>query len=165
MELMVKLELTPEYFKNKISMHFRLGDYKKIQHVHPLATYEYYERALNNILTTDNNVNNINNINKVLYFCEDDDEQDVLVTIYKLKEKFTTCEFERGDNTLKDWEQMLLMSLCKHNIIANSSFSWWGAYFNSNKDKIVCYPSKWFGDSIGHNTKDLCPEEWLKIDV
>jgi hypothetical protein len=71
----------------------------------------------------------------------------------------------RGDNTLADWEQLLLMSCCHHNIIANSTFSWWAAYFNSWKDKIVCYPSVWFGNIANHDTKDLCPEEWIKIQV
>ncbi|MFM8313149.1 MAG: alpha-1,2-fucosyltransferase [Deltaproteobacteria bacterium] len=60
---------------------------------------------------------------------------------------------------------MLLMSVCKDNIIANSSFSWWGAYFNSNPNKIVTYPSKWFGPIAGHDTRDLCPPEWNKINV
>jgi hypothetical protein len=60
---------------------------------------------------------------------------------------------------------MLLMSLCHHNIIANSSFSWWSAYFNSWEDKIVCYPSVWFGEVAKNNTKDLCPPEWVKINV
>jgi hypothetical protein len=56
---------------------------------------------------------------------------------------------------------MLLMSCCKHNIIANSSFSWWGAYFNSNADKIVCYPEVWFANNT--DTSDLCPLEWIKM--
>ena len=56
---------------------------------------------------------------------------------------------------------MLLMSCCEHHIIANSSFSWWGAYLNMNPDKIVCY-LKWF-NSESHNTDDLFPEEWIKI--
>ena len=55
------------------------------------------------------------------------------------------------------------MSCCQHNIIANSTFSWWGAYFNSNNNKIVCYPDTWFQPSVIHNTKDLFPDEWNKI--
>lgn len=158
--LLQKLNFTPGFLDNTISMHFRIGDYKKIQHVHPLATYEYYEGALSHIqqLKPDKNFT-------ILYFCEDDDIIDVLETINRLREKFPQYEFIRGDNTLQDWEQMLLMSLCHHNIIANSSFSWWGAYFNSNPDKIVCYPSVWFGEVTSHNTKDLCPNEWTKIIV
>jgi hypothetical protein len=98
----------------------------------------------------------------VIYFCEDVDIQIVEETIHKLKQKFS-YNFIRGDNTLQDWEQMLYMSLCSHNIIANSTFSWWGAYFN-NKDKIVCYPSIWFGPELTqHNTKDLYPDGWIKI--
>ena len=66
----------------------------------------------------------------------------------------------------QDWQQMLQMSLCHHNIIANSSFSWWGAYFNINPDKIVCYPSVWFGPKLAlHNLKDLCPSSWTKINI
>ena len=65
---------------------------------------------------------------------------------------------------MSDWEEMLAMSLCNHNIIANSTFSWWGAYFNSNEDKIVCYPSVWFGPELkNNNTVDLFPEEWKCI--
>ena len=59
---------------------------------------------------------------------------------------------------------MLMMSCCTHNIIANSSFSWWGAYFNSNKEKIICRPEKWFGPAmVDNNIQDLCPEEWIVI--
>ena len=66
--------------------------------------------------------------------------------------------FIKLENGLSDWEEMLAMSLCKYNIIANSSFSWWGAYFNENKEKIVCYPSVWFGEVLSyHNIKELHP--------
>ena len=152
--------LSNEYLSATISMHFRLGDYKKIPDFHPLATYKYYEKSLEFIQ------------NKystkpftILYFCEEDDHTEVLVSINKLINKFPNYRFIRGEPVLPDWEQLLLMSCCHHNIIANSSFSWWAAYFNSNKDKIVCYPSLWFGSVANLDTRDLCPPEWVKIDV
>jgi hypothetical protein len=157
--LLQKINMTNEYLTNTISMHFRIGDYKKIQHFHPLATYEYYKNALMHTKKMlDGNYT-------VMYFCEDVDIEDVLIIIHKLEHKFPDYLFIRGENSLDDWEQMLLMSCCHHNIIANSSFSWWSAYFNSNEDKIICYPSVWFGPSANIDTKDLCPPKWIKIPV
>jgi hypothetical protein len=104
-------------------------------------------------------------ITDILFFCEDDDINDVMETINKLKIALPNMHFIRASNLLKDWEQLLLMSCCKHNIIANSSYSWWGAYLNTNPNKIICYPSIWFGQQVGLNTCDLCPQEWNKIDV
>ena len=143
---------------NTISMHFRLGDYKNIQGCHPIAPYAYYEKALLYI----QHINQHNQFT-IVYFCEDEDIHDVSIVIEKLHHSFPHFIFTRGDNQLSDWEQMLFMSLCEHNIIANSTFSWWGAYFNSNPTKIVCYPSVWFGPQLTHDTKDLCPLEWSKI--
>ena len=90
---------------------------------------------------------------------------DVSKIVMHLVSKFPQYTFTRASNLLADWEQLLLMGCCSHNIIANSSFSWWGAFFNSNKEKIVCYPSVWFGATVGHNTSDLCPPSWAKIEA
>jgi hypothetical protein len=153
------LRLNKEDLNNTISMHFRLGDYKKLSDFHPIATPQYYENALNHF-----NSKFPEEKFSILYFCEDQDINDVQITIQNLENKFLNYKFIRGDNTLPDWQQMLYMSLCRHNIIANSSFSWWGAYFNTNPDKVVCYPSVWFGQTANIDTKDLCPQEWIKLN-
>ena len=157
-ELLSKLELSKDLLENSCSMHFRIGDYKKIQHVHPLASYGYYERSLTHLQ------NEIPDKNfTIYYFCEEDDLEDVLQIISPLAEKFPDYIFERGFKDIDDWEQMLLMSSCHHNIIANSSFSWWAAYLNTWTDKIICYPSVWFGPDIEHNVKDLPLNNWIRI--
>jgi hypothetical protein len=145
------------HLKKTISIHFRLGDYKKIQQYHPIMSYEYYKNSLDHILK------NIDYSPNVLYFCEDQDMDEVTLTIKKLSVEYPSIQFSRASNILNDWEQLLLMSACRHNVIANSSFSWWGAYFNSYVDKIVCYPSNWFGPACQKETIDLFPPEWSKI--
>ena len=144
---------------NTISIHFRLGDYKMLSHIYPILELSYYEKALNEIIQKTGTNSKFN----VIYFCEDKDLMDVLKIVNSLKELFPKCSFIRCPQHLKDWEQLLLMSSCRHNIIANSTFSWWGAYLNIHEDKIVCYPDTWFQKAIQHNTEDLCPDEWLRI--
>jgi len=142
-----------------ISMHFRLGDYKLYPDMHPILKKEYYCQALKYML----NEEHTNKLLKVLYFCEDSDLIEVEETIQYLENHFPSFIFIRASPTLGDWEQLVLMSLCKHNIIANSTFSWWGAYLNDNPSKMVCYPDTWFGPSINHDTSTLFPEDWVKI--
>ncbi len=62
------------------------------------------------------------------------------------------------------YHDFYLMSLCKHNIICNSTFSWWAAYLNKNPEKIVIVPNLWFKPEYNHNTKDLIPGDWTMID-
>jgi hypothetical protein len=159
-----KVRLTNKYLKlinedHPISMHFRIGDYKKLPSFYVILSINYYRAALNCILET-NKVNK-----KVLYFCEDQDLEDVETTITILKTEFPTLEFERADTELEDWEQLILMSLCRHNIIANSTFSWWGAYLNIYRQKMVVCPTAWFGPKLqqSHKLRDLYPESWIKI--
>ena len=159
-EILDKLCLTNETLTNVISMHFRIGDYKKIQDYHPLATYEYYEKALQHIREK-----NPNQEFTIYYFCEEIDIDDVLLIIRPLEAKFPDYKFERANNELADWEQLLLMSCCHHNIIANSSFSWWAAYLNTQEDKIVCYPPVWFGATANIDTRDLPESYWNKIHL
>ena len=148
-----------------ISMHFRLGDYKYKQDCHPVLPYEYYEKSLQYILDNED----LNKKWRVLYFCEKEDNRIVLEHIERLNKRFPTLLFIKADDTILDWKQLILMSCCNHNIIANSTFSWWGAYMNLYEKKMVCYPSIWFGEKItlgrSHHEYmvDLYPNDWKKI--
>ena len=158
--------------QNTISMHFRMGDYKLVPDCYEILTLEYYEKSirfiLNKIKKREKKSGKSKSSKNILYFCEDKDHQYVIPMIEKLKYIFPHLNFMKVDNDLwEDWEQMLLMSYCKYNIIANSTFSWWGAFLNSNENRIVCYPSIWFGPKNAHfDTRDLFPNTfWEKIEI
>jgi hypothetical protein len=141
-----------------ISIHFRLGDYKDLKNTHPILPYEYYYKSLKYLINPNENYN-------VLYFCEEVDKDVVEFIIFKLKKQFVNIEFIQCPFDIEDWKQMFLMSLCNKHIIANSTFSWWGAHFN-NREKIVCYPSIWFGkDLLHYHVKDLFPNDWIEIKI
>lgn len=141
-----------------VSMHFRRGDYKKLQECHPLLLTKYYEDSLSFILQHRGTERTT-----VLYFCEEEDNAEVGGMVNALQQSFPLVHFERCANQWSDWEQLLIMSGCRDHIIANSSFSWWGAYFNANPAKLVCYPSTWFGPAMPHETRDLFPPTWTCI--
>lgn len=143
-----------------VAMHFRIGDYAHIQEAHPILVLEYYKQALKHVIrhTPDHKLN-------VLIFSETRDIAVIMKHMDQLSTEFAPqCHFNMVPDTIEDWKQLLLMSVCDHNIIANSTFSWWGAYLNQNPDKIVCYPSTWFGPALKKNdTRDLFPAKWVKL--
>ena len=150
---------------NTISMHFRIGDYKNLQQFHPLMSSEYYAKSLQYILENNTNRNKDNLNPDILYFYEEADYQDVMNIINRLRIAFPQCIFKPVDTSIDDYNQMIIMSICKHNIIANSTFSWWGAYLNKSPTKIVCYPSIWFGPENPVIVDDLFPLSWTKINI
>jgi len=146
-----------------ISLHFRLGDYVLLQDHHPILPLEYYKKSIDYILSFLSSFRKI----KIFYFCEANDNEIVLGNIDKLKYKFQeeNIEFIKMKDDIPDWKQLLIMSVCNHNIIANSTFSWWGAFFNANPHKLVCYPSSWFGvKKQNYILNDLFPDIWKKIE-
>ena len=65
----------------------------------------------------------------------------------------------------KPYHDLYLMSMCKHNIICHSSFSWWAAYLNLNPNKIVVAPKHWVTKKCGLNYKDVIPKEWIALEL
>lgn len=150
----------PVFFTNKkpISMHFRIGDYAKASQVHPILHIEYYKEALKSL--SEKNPN-LSRDYFILYFFENIDKDVVYEKIKLLQQEYPGIEFRPCNENIEDWKQMILMSNCSHNILANSTFSWWGAYLNNNPDKVVIYPNKWI--NTHSEFKDLFPENWNKI--
>ena len=158
----LKKKVTQKYnynYKDFISLHFRLGDFKVLQDKHPIMPVEYYKNSIQLLLKKIKPKQVI----KILYFCEHQDNEDVNKIVALLSDQFTNCAFIKVNDQIPDWEQLLMMSSCGHNIIANSTFSWWGAYLNSSLTKTVCYPETWFGPKLPNDTCDLFPETWIKV--
>jgi hypothetical protein len=167
----VVMDKYSQYFdaqKTMIAIHFRLGDYKSKRYYHPVMNYEYFESSLDYIMANKHLISNEEPDNKmvrVLYFCEQEDNDYVGSKIELLKQKHAEVEFVKVDDTIEDYEQLLIMSCCHHNVMSNSSYSWWGSYLNNYESKIVCFPSKWFGEYYEHmyDHRDMMPESWIRI--
>ncbi|WP_433901435.1 alpha-1,2-fucosyltransferase [Sphingobacterium puteale] len=118
--------------KNSVSLHVRRGDYLQEPLFKDICTEEYYQKSVQYILETQESP-------LFIVFSND---------IAWCKSRFKDLnaifvEHNTGSNSFRDLQ---LMSLCKHNIIANSSFSWWGAWLNDNPDKVVISPRKWINE-------------------
>lgn len=136
-----------------VSLHIRRGDYiqkKRYQDVYSTCSLDYYKRAVEYITKT---------VENPTLFIFSDDKNWVKENL-KLSYESVYVDNNSG---IKSFEDMRLMSLCKHNVIANSSFSWWGAWLNNNKEKIVIAPKKWFNDESVVQT-DIIPENWIRLE-
>ena len=102
-----------------------------------------------------------------MIFAESNDDE--LVKVYlEIFKKFFNINFEKfyeiyGD--MKDWKELFYMSSCEHMIVANSTFSWFGAYLNNNPSKIIIRPDEWFGvNNQDKSLEDLFPTDWIKVN-
>jgi hypothetical protein len=130
-------------------MHIRRGDYVDLQNHHPLQPIEYYQKS----------VNIIGKNMHYLVFSNDIEWCKLNLT----KDSLGVKNIVYVEN-MKPYEDLLLMQQCNHNIIANSSFSWWGAWLNSNDNKKVIAPKLWFGPAYkDFNSPDNYCNEWIVI--
>lgn len=135
-----------------VSVHVRRGDYTKIANTQGICTLEYYRKALTELHRR---------VSPKMFVIFSDD---IDWARRNLKDYFgnTSVTYVDWNNGIESFRDMQLMSLCKHNIIANSSFSWWGAWLNQNPDKIVIAPSRWMN---GPGWTDIIPDDWCVINI
>jgi len=141
------------YMQNTVSVHIRRGDYlSHFKGCFEILDNDYYDKAFS-LFPSDS---------VFVFFGENPEDFDFCKSKFSLKKTL----YIQGESDIID---LFLMSKMKNNIIANSSFSWWGAWLNVNKDKKVIAPQKWFGKEhpnlwdSDEKTKDLIPESWERI--
>jgi tellurite resistance-related uncharacterized protein len=141
--------------QNTVSIHIRRGDYAssaRTNELHGTCSVSYYRQAVGTIKSrlTDPH----------FYFFSDEPNwvKDNLIADL---ENYYIVQHNTGADS---WQDMALMSQCQHHIIANSSFSWWGAWLNPDKEKIVIAPQNWFNAKTDYfNDADIIPKNWIKI--
>lgn len=134
-----------------VSLHVRRGDYvtnPAAAKTHGLCGKSYYEHAVKTVILS---------LKEPHFFVFSDDMEWVRGNL-ALPGKVTYVEHNGTESAFQD---LRLMSLCDHHIIANSSFSWWGAWLRGNEHGVVIAPAKWFAD--GRNTSDLTPIHWVRL--
>jgi len=136
---------------NAVSIHLRRGDYVKNSEtlaVHGVCTLAYYNNAIEKIAEK---------VAAPVFFVFSDDMEWVKDNL-DIPYSFHYIDHNKG---LDSYNDMRLMAMCQHHIIANSSFSWWGAWLGINPEKIVIAPRQWFAN--GANTADLVPTDWVRL--
>lgn len=136
---------------HSVSIHIRRGDYLTVPGAMSSCTEDYYRKAINIIYDY---------VQTPYFYIFSNDVEWSQNFAKKLGIPFTIIDHNKGKDSYQD---MFLMTQCKHNIIANSSFSWWGAYLNQHKDSIVIAPHNW---CVGHSEETLesdTPKDWIRI--
>lgn len=138
--------------KNVVGIHVRRGDYVKIGNTQGICTLDYYQKALD-LMRKKTDPEMFLIFSDDIKWCRENIEDllDGIPTIY--------VDWNKGKNSFRD---MQLMTHCKHNIIANSSFSWWGAWLNNNPFKIVITPGRWMNKG---GWVDIIPDDWYSIKI
>jgi hypothetical protein len=134
---------------NAVSLHVRRGDYvnnPKTNVVHGVCSLDYYRDAVRHVASR---------VENPYFFIFSDD----MAWVKEHLKMDLPCQYVDHNCGAESYNDMRLMSLCRHHIIANSSFSWWGAWLNRNPDKIVVAPKKWFAND--KNISDLFPAGWV----
>ena len=139
---------------NSISLHIRRGDYLsgRMKRMYDTCSKEYYSRAIEISSKSSTDW-------KVFVFSDDIKWSAEFLNLKKDRVVYVDSR-EYPDPQCMD---LYLMSKCKNNIIANSTFSWWAAWLNSNPDKIVIAPSKWYRGKLNDFTNDLIPDKWIRV--
>ncbi|MBI1920672.1 MAG: alpha-1,2-fucosyltransferase [Geobacter sp.] len=135
-----------------VSIHFRRGDYvadAKTAAYHGICSVAYYHEAVKLVAAR---------VDEPHFFVFSDDPAWVREN-FAIPHPMTVVDHNGPDQAHED---LRLMSLCRHHIIANSSFSWWGAWLSDNPDKIVIAPRRWFAEK-SIDTRDLLPEGWVRV--
>ncbi|MFN8447792.1 MAG: alpha-1,2-fucosyltransferase [Anaerolineae bacterium] len=135
-----------------VSLHIRRGDYAtnaETRSIHGLLPLDYYQTAVQHIAKS---------VDQPHFFVFSDDPVWACDHL-RLDFPLTVVDYNGAE---RDFEDMRLLSLCQHHIIANSSFSWWGAWLCENPDKIVCAPKRWLQDTR-YDTDEVVPATWRRI--
>lgn len=133
--------------RTSVSLHIRRGDYLNIPNYDVFNGLDYYKRSIAYIRER---------FEDPIFLIFSNDPEWVKQNL-DLESDSIVVTCNQGENSYRD---MLLMSRCSHNIIANSTFSWWGAWLNMNPDKIVICPTMWFKDRMSNS---MVPESWVKL--
>lgn len=134
---------------NAVSLHVRRGDYVNASKTYALCSLDYYQAAVEHILS---------NVENPHFFIFSDDLPWVLECL-KLDCNFTLVDINDYKTGFND---LVLMRHCQHHIIANSTFSWWAAWLNPSPSKIVIAPKDWFATEK-KSDQDLIPDSWLRL--